>query len=68
MTPKQFHNFAQGFEGFVVGDMLDRNIRKQQEWGLLPSYGYMTCVYTTQKMTESSGYPQFPSWLGKNSA
>jgi replication factor C subunit 1 len=48
--------------------MLDRNIRKNQEYGLMPSYGFMTCVYTTEKISDSMGFPQFPSWLGKNSS
>lgn len=34
----------------------------------MPSYGFMTCVYSTEKISESIGFPQFPSWLGKNSS
>ena len=34
----------------------------------MPSYGFMTCVYTTEKISDSVGFPQFPSWLGKNSS
>jgi hypothetical protein len=33
----------------------------------MPSYGLMSCVYTTEKVCESLGFPNFPSWLGKNS-
>ena len=33
----------------------------------MPSYGFMTCVYTTEKISEAIGYPSFPSWFGKNS-
>ena len=68
MTPAEFRSFTKGIEGLVIGDMLDRNIRKQQEWGLMPSYGFMTCVYTTEKVSDKIGFPQFPSWLGKNSS
>ena len=68
MNLQQFHSLVQGLEGFVVGDMLDRSIRKQQEWGLMPSYGFMTSVYATQKISDSIGFPAFPSWLGKNSS
>ena len=52
----------------VVGDVLDRSIRKEQEWGLMPSYGFMTCVYAPEFISESLGYPAFPSWLGKFSS
>ena len=48
--------------------MLDKNIRQKQEFGLMPSYGFMTCVYTAEKISDSVGFPQFPSWLGKNSS
>ena len=52
----------------MLGDVLDRSIRKQQEWGLMPIYAFMTCVYSTEKMSDSIGFPGFPSWLGKNSS
>jgi replication factor C subunit 1 len=59
---------VEGVKGMVIGDMLDRTIRKEQEWGLMPSFGFMTCVYSTEKISESLGFPQFPSWLGKFSS
>lgn len=65
---KQFHSFVQGLEGIVIGDMIDRNIRKQQEWGLMPAYAFMSCVYAPEKISDSIGRPEFPSWLGKNSS
>lgn len=34
-------------DGFVLGDLLDSRIRKEQDWGLMPAYGFMTCVYPT---------------------
>lgn len=34
----------------------------------MPSYGFMSCVYPTEKISESCGFPQFPAWLGKNSS
>jgi replication factor C subunit 1 len=48
---KQLRSLAQGLKGMVLGDMLDRNIRKEQEWGLMPSFGFMTCVYPTEKIS-----------------
>jgi hypothetical protein len=65
---ERLHKLVQGLKGFVVGDMLDRTIRKEQEWGLMPSHGFMSCVYTTEKISEALGYPAFPAWLGKFSA
>ena len=68
MDVRQFHSFVQGLEGIVIGDMLDRNIRKQQEWGLMPAYAFMSCVYAPEKISDAMGRPEFPSWLGKNSS
>lgn len=68
MDSKDFHSLVQGVKGMVIGDMLDRTIRKEQEWGLMPSYGFMSTVYSTEKISESCGFVQFPSWLGKNSS
>ncbi|CAM6000219.1 unnamed protein product [Sphagnum balticum] len=42
------------------GDMLDRNIRRTQDWGLMPAYGLMSCVYTTEKVSESIGGTEGP--------
>lgn len=68
MNLRQIHSLTQGYKGMVLGDMLDKDIRKKQEWGLMPAYGFMSCVYPTQKISDTCGYPQFPAWLGKNSS
>ena len=34
----------------------------------MPSFGFMTCVYAPEKMSESIGFPAFPAWLGKFSS
>ena len=34
----------------------------------MPSYGFMSCVYSTEKISEAIGFPAFPTWLGKNSS
>jgi hypothetical protein len=34
----------------------------------MPAVGYMTCVYPTEMVSASFGFPQFPSWLGKFSS
>lgn len=68
LSMKDFHNLVKATEGFVLGDMLDKNIRKQQDYSLMPAVGFMTCVYPTQMISASFGFPQFPSWLGKFSA
>jgi hypothetical protein len=34
----------------------------------MPSFGFMTCVYAPEKMSENIGFPAFPAWLGKFSS
>lgn len=65
---KEFHKLVMANDGFVLADLLDSRIRKEQDWALMPAYGFMSCVYTTEMVAESLGYPQFPAWLGKFSS
>jgi hypothetical protein len=51
LSQNEFHSLVQGVKGMVIGDLLDRTIRKEQEWGLMPSYGFMTCVYAPEKIS-----------------
>lgn len=68
VSKQEFHKIVEANEGFVLADLLDKNIRREQEYGLMPSYGFMSCIYTTEKACQSLGFPRFPSWLGKNSS
>lgn len=52
----------------TIGDMLNDKIRRDQEWGLLPSVGITSTVYPAQVTHGFIGRPQFPQWLGKYSA
>lgn len=50
-------------------DLIDKQIRSNGAWSLLPEYGMMSCAlpaaYLDGHMTNQL---QFPSWLGKNSS
>ncbi|KAE9550219.1 hypothetical protein FO519_006564 [Halicephalobus sp. NKZ332] len=50
-------------------DVLDKQIRSQGSWNLLPEYGLMSCAIPAMcldgHMTDQIA---FPSWLGKNSS
>lgn len=68
LTKGGFHNLVKANEGFVLSDLIDTRIRKEQDWSLMPAAGYMSSVYPTLMVSESIGFPQFPSWLGKFSS
>lgn len=51
-----------------MGDVLSRKISKEQAYKLMPSQGIMSCVYPCEKVSVALGFPQFASFLGKNSA
>ena len=59
----KMHKMVQGLKGLVVGDMLDGSVRKEQAWGLIPSYAFMNSVYSTEKISESLGFPASPAWF-----
>lgn len=46
-SDRDCHEMVEGLKGIVLGDVFDKAIRKEQEWGLMPSYGFMSCVYST---------------------
>lgn len=69
--------FADSADSISLGDLLERNIRRDQHWELLPSYGSVSAVRPCAILkgrfapTASSwvgGGLQFPTWLGKNSS
>lgn len=49
-------------------DILSKQIRSHQEWGLLNNFGFLSSVYPCEKVSNNIGYPGFPAWLGKNSS
>ncbi|XP_045690307.1 replication factor C subunit 1 isoform X1 [Phyllostomus hastatus] len=51
------------------GDLVDRQIRSQQNWSLLPTQAIYASVLPGELMRGSlSQFPSFPSWLGKHSS
>mmetsp|Transcript_1767 Transcript_1767/g.2282 ORF Transcript_1767/g.2282 Transcript_1767/m.2282 type:complete len:170 (+) Transcript_1767:2785-3294(+) len=51
-----------------VGDLCNLQIRKEQNWSLLPNYGTLSSVAPCLIANGQSNYPYFPAWLGKNSS
>ena len=54
-------------EYISVGDILSRAIHTDAHWNLLPEMGVMCAVGPTFACNNVLGYPEFPSWLGKQS-
>ena len=50
-------------------DVLDKEIRSQGSWNLLPEYGLMSCAIPSMHLDgHMTDQIAFPSWLGKNSS
>ena len=50
------------------GDQISQCIRSEQNWGLLPEFGLIGCVFVPPKMAQGmSPFPEFPMWFGKYS-
>jgi hypothetical protein len=45
LSRKEFGNLVKANDGFVLGDLIETRIRKEQDWGLMPSAGFMSSVY-----------------------
>ena len=48
-------------------DLVEKKIGAEQNWSMLPLQGTLTCRVGSI-IKNSGGFPDFPSWLGKNSS
>ncbi|KAK4057026.1 DNA replication factor C complex subunit Rfc1 [Microbotryomycetes sp. JL221] len=66
---KQLELVSNASEAISDGDLVDRMIHGgDQHWSLMPVHGFFSCVRPAQQVYgQGGGYPQFPSWFGKNS-
>ena len=64
---QDIHAMANAAECISLGDSINRQIRINQDWSLLPDMGTFSsvapCIFAQGKV----GRPGFPQWLGKNS-
>ena len=56
---------AEAADMISQGDLLNVQIRQNQNWSLLPDYGSMSSVAPTMLIKGTVGYPAFPQALGK---
>ncbi|ELU15704.1 hypothetical protein CAPTEDRAFT_175237 [Capitella teleta] len=64
----QMKLLSQAADSIAQGDLVDRQIRSTQNWGLLPTQAIFSTVLPGEAMKGSIGQMiQFPQWLGKNS-
>ncbi|CAD8132510.1 unnamed protein product [Paramecium pentaurelia] len=64
---QDINNIAKAAELIAEGDIFSNKIRKQQQWSLMPSFGFLSSVYPSTIVGEQMDFPKFPQWLGKNS-
>jgi replication factor C subunit 1 len=52
----------------AIGDIVNKRVRSQMEWTLLPDCGFTSSIAPCHYAKGQSSYPRFPEWLGKNSS
>ncbi|CAD8077029.1 unnamed protein product [Paramecium sonneborni] len=64
---QNINNVAKAAQLIAEGDIISKKIRKNQQWSLMPSFGFLSSVYPSTIIGDKMEFPKFPSWLGKNS-
>jgi replication factor C subunit 1 len=65
---KILEKVAKTADSISLGDIVDRKIRSNQAWSLLPTMAVFSSVLPGEYMEGSFSAPaNFPAWLGKNS-
>lgn len=65
---QDIHAMANAAECISLGDSINRQIRINQDWSLLPDMGTFSSVAPCTFAQGRIGRPGFPQWLGKNSS
>ncbi|CAH1774477.1 unnamed protein product [Owenia fusiformis] len=64
---KQLDLLSKTADSIASGDLVDKKIRNEQAWSMLPLQAMFASVLPGEYMSGSCGQINFPSWLGKNS-
>ena len=59
---------AEAADFISVGDCINRQVRTNQDWSLLPNLGICSSIAPCLIAKGTTFYPRFPEWLGKNSS
>ena len=61
------HRATLASEFIACSDVVGARILKEQQWGLAPLHGALSCLAPGYMMQGNLGRLQFPQWLGRNS-
>lgn len=66
-TAKQLRRLSAAINAISCGDIVEREVRTNQNWSLLPLQAAYSTVMPGAYMRSTSGlgFPAFPSWMGK---
>lgn len=67
-TPADIENLADAADFISIGDCINRQVRTNQDWSLLPNFGVCSTIAPCLLTKGTTFYPRFPEWLGKNSS
>ena len=68
LREQDLEDMANAAEFISLGDSINRQVRTNQHWSLLPDLGTCAGVAPAMIVQGKSFYPRFPEWLGKNSS
>jgi hypothetical protein len=61
------HRATLASDFIACSDVVGARILKEQQWGLAPLHGALSCLAPGYMMQGNLGRLQFPQWLGRNS-
>lgn len=67
-TLDDIERMADAADYISIGDTVNLQLRRNQDWSLLPNLGFASSIAPCLIIEGSSFYPRFPEWLGKNSS
>jgi len=67
-TLKDLNDLAESADYISQGDCLNRTLREENEWTLLPDVGLCSTVAPTTISARIPLFVKFPAWFGKNSS
>eukprot|EP01022_Parablepharisma_sp_SALTPOND_P014977 TRINITY_DN208_c0_g1_i1.p1 TRINITY_DN208_c0_g1~~TRINITY_DN208_c0_g1_i1.p1 ORF type:complete len:833 (+),score=90.44 TRINITY_DN208_c0_g1_i1:5078-7576(+) len=66
-TLKDVQDMAESADYISLGDCMNRTLREENEWTLLPDVGLCSTIAPTTISARIPVFVRFPTWFGKNS-
>ena len=68
LNVQDIEDMANASEFISMGDSINTQLRRNQDWSLLPNLGMCAAIAPALILQGKAYYPRFPEWLGENSS